>query len=77
MVACHFNFQFQAFVILKGTKELGVAHYIVDAPHCLMDLRPINMQVMYLQAFCTHFSHPLHKTLQNTQHEVQKTFFFL
>ncbi len=32
MVACHFNFQFQILVFLKGTKELGVVHYIVDTP---------------------------------------------
>jgi len=64
MVACHLNFQFQAFVLLKGTKELGVVHYIVDAPAYLMDLGPIQMQVMYLQALCSHFSHPLCKTLQ-------------
>jgi hypothetical protein len=48
----------------KGTKELGVAHYIVDAPHYLMDLGPIQMQVMHMQALCSHFSHPMHKTLQ-------------
>jgi len=30
MVACHLNFQFQVFVLLKGTKELGVIHYTVD-----------------------------------------------
>jgi len=32
MVACHFNFQFQVVAILKGTKELGVVHFTVDAP---------------------------------------------
>ncbi len=58
------HFQFQAFVVLKGTKELGVAHYTVDTPNYLMDLGPIQMQVMYLQALYNHFSHPLHKTLQ-------------
>jgi hypothetical protein len=25
-------FQFQVLALLKGTKELGVAHFIVDAP---------------------------------------------
>ncbi len=32
MVACHLNFQFQVLVLLKGTKELGLAHFIVDIP---------------------------------------------
>ncbi len=32
MVACHLNFQFQVLVLLKGTKELGVAHYTMDNP---------------------------------------------
>jgi len=30
MVACHFYFQFQVLTLLKGSKELGVAHFIVD-----------------------------------------------
>jgi hypothetical protein len=34
MVACHLNFQFQVLALLKGTKELGVAHFIVDTPQC-------------------------------------------
>jgi hypothetical protein len=32
MIAWHLNFQFQILVLLKGIKELGVVHYIVDAP---------------------------------------------
>jgi len=32
MVACHLNFQFQVLVLLKGTKELGVAPYTMDLP---------------------------------------------
>jgi hypothetical protein len=32
MVACHLNFQFQVLALLKGTKELGVAHFTMDAP---------------------------------------------
>ncbi len=32
MVACHLNFQFQVFTLLKWTKELGLAHFIVDVP---------------------------------------------
>jgi hypothetical protein len=32
MVTCHLNFQFQILVLLKGTKELGVAHYTMDTP---------------------------------------------
>jgi hypothetical protein len=32
MVACHFNFQFQVLAVLKGTTELGVTHFTVDAP---------------------------------------------
>jgi hypothetical protein len=77
MVACHLNFQFQGFVLLKGIKELGVAHYIVDAPHYLMDLRPIKMQVLYLQALCIHFSHPLRKTLQGHNMKFKRHYFFL
>jgi hypothetical protein len=34
MVACHFNFQFQVLALLKGTKELGVAHFTMDTPQC-------------------------------------------
>jgi hypothetical protein len=30
MVACHLNFQFQVLAFLKGTKELGVTHFIAD-----------------------------------------------
>ncbi len=36
MVTCHFNFQFQVLVLLKGIKELGVVHYIVDLPSIKM-----------------------------------------
>jgi hypothetical protein len=32
MVTCHLNFQFQVLALLKGTKDLGVAHFIVDVP---------------------------------------------
>ncbi len=32
MVTCDPNFQFQVLAFLKGTKELGVAHFAVDAP---------------------------------------------
>jgi hypothetical protein len=32
MVACHLNFKFQVLALLKGTKELGVAHFFVDLP---------------------------------------------
>ncbi len=32
MFACHFNFQFQVLALLKGTKELGVVHFTMDAP---------------------------------------------
>ncbi len=32
MVACHLNFQFQVLTLLKRTKELGLAHFIVDVP---------------------------------------------
>jgi len=35
------------------------------------------MPIMYMQALCSCFSHPLHKTLQDTQQKIQKTFFFL
>ncbi len=35
MVACHLNFQFQVLTLLKGTKELGVVHFIVDTPFYL------------------------------------------
>jgi hypothetical protein len=32
MIACRLNFQFQVLALLKGTKELGLAHFIVDVP---------------------------------------------
>jgi len=32
MVAWHLNFQFQVLALLKGIKELGVVHFMVDAP---------------------------------------------
>ncbi len=32
MVACHFNFQFPVLTFLKRTKELGLAHFIVNVP---------------------------------------------
>jgi fructoselysine-6-P-deglycase FrlB-like protein len=67
MVACHLNFQFQAFVVLKETKELGMVHYIVDAPRYPMDLRPIHMQIMYMQALCNHFSRPLAQNFARTR----------
>jgi hypothetical protein len=35
MVACYLNFQFQVLTLLKGTKELGVAHFTVDTPQSL------------------------------------------
>ncbi len=35
MVAYHFNFQFQVLTLLKRTKELGLAHFIMDIPHTL------------------------------------------
>jgi hypothetical protein len=35
MVACHLNVQFQVLVFLKGTKELGMIHFTVDAPDSL------------------------------------------
>jgi len=38
MVACHLNFKFQIFALLKGIEELGVTHFIVDIPYgsCLV-----------------------------------------
>jgi hypothetical protein len=32
MDTCHPNFQFQVLALLKETKELGVANFIVDLP---------------------------------------------
>jgi hypothetical protein len=32
MVTCHLNFQFQVLALLKETKELGVAYFIVNLP---------------------------------------------
>jgi hypothetical protein len=36
MVACHFNFQFQILAFLRGTKELGVTHFVADAPFSIV-----------------------------------------
>jgi len=49
MVACHFNFQFQILIHLKGTNELCVAHFIMDTP-----LEKHNLQIgIWFQ--CTNF----------------------
>jgi hypothetical protein len=42
MVACHLNFQFQILIPLKGKKELGVVHFIVDTPF----IQIINLIIM-------------------------------
>jgi hypothetical protein len=39
MVACHLNFQFQVLTFLKGTKELGVSHFTLDAPKGLFKVK--------------------------------------
>ncbi len=33
MVTCYFNFQFQVLAFFKGTKKLGLVHFIVDVPN--------------------------------------------
>jgi hypothetical protein len=49
MVACHFNFKFQVLVLLKGTKELGVAHFIVDLPKIKDISKEKKKQVMTIE----------------------------
>jgi hypothetical protein len=50
MVTCHLNFQFQVLALLKGTKELGVANFIVHAlGKAMIDYKNLKHQYEFLK----------------------------